>query len=274
MSDTRVYLGFWADHTRNSVAGSALTVSNQAGLYVIAFLALWVRLVGSHFWTIICFVVHQFRASPHAQDALHHQHQFLLRNSQSNIGTLWDLTKVIWYWRSVTRSFTRSFPLLALAISHAILFTAAAFFSSQVASTSNLVLLQRDPACGYLMYPSDPLDTIEKTKQATEWFIANKANAQWALSYVDQCYGANASTSSTMCNSLVHRTFNVSTITADCPFPNTTMCRDKAIRVDSGLLNSAEHLGINSEPRDSLNYRRYRLPVVSVSIGSANSSPV
>lgn len=255
MSDTRIYLGFWADHTRNSVVGSALTVSNQAGLYVIAFLALWVRLVGSHFWTIICFGCHQLRASPYAQDALHHQYQFLLRNSQSNIGTLWDLTKVMWYWRSTARSFARSFPLLALALSHACLFTAAAFFSSQVASTSNLVLLQRDPACGYLMYP-DQLDTIDETKQATEWYIANKANAQWALSYIDQCYGPNASTSTTMCNTLVHRTLNVSSSTVDCPFPNATMCRDNAVQVDSGLLNSAEHLGINSNPRDSIDYRR------------------
>ncbi|KEF59402.1 uncharacterized protein A1O9_04246 [Exophiala aquamarina CBS 119918] len=254
MSDTRIYSGFWTDHTRGSVAGTALTVSNQPGLYVIAFLALWVRLVGSHFWTILCFVFHQLRASPHPQDALHHQHQFLLRNSQSNIGTLWDLTKVAWYWKSSTRSFMRSFPLLALALFHAFLFTAAAFFSSQVASTSNLVLLERDAACGYLMFPNQ-LDTLDETKQATEWYIANKANAQWALSYVEQCYGSNASTSNSMCNTLVHRTLNLSSSTVDCPFPNATMCRDKAFQVDSGHLNSAEHLGINSLPRDSLDYR-------------------
>lgn len=255
MSDPQIYLGLWADHARSSVGRSSWTVSNQTGLYVIAFLALWVRLVGGHFWSIICFILHQLKASPHPQDALHHQHQFLLRNSQSNIGTLWDLTKVIWYWRTATRSFTRSFPLLALAISHAVLFTAAAFFSSQVASTSTLVLLKRDPACGYLMFPTEPLDTLEKTKQATEWYIANKANSQWALSYVDQCYGANASTGSTMCNTLVHRTLNVSTSMVDCPFPNATMCRDSAVLVDSGFVNSAKDLGLNSNLQDSLDYR-------------------
>jgi len=254
MSDTRIYSGFWADHTRGSVEGTALTVGNQAGLYVIAFLALWVRLVGSHFWTIVCFVCHQLRASPHPEDALHHQQQFLLRNSQSNVGTLWDLTKVIWYWRSSTRSFVRSFPLLALALTHAFLFTAAAFFSSQVASTSSLVLLARDPACGYLLYPNQTV-TLDETKQATEWYIANKANAQWSLSYVDQCYGPNASTSSTMCNTLVQRTLNLSSSTVDCPFPNATMCRDRAFRVDSGHLNSATHLGINSHSKDSIDYR-------------------
>lgn len=104
------------------------------------------------------------------------------------------------------------------------------------------------------MYPDQP-DTIEETKQATEWYIANKANAQWALSYIDQCFGPNASTSTTMCNTLVHRTLNVSSSTVDCPFPNATMCRDQAIQVDSGLLNSAKHLGINSDPRDSVDYR-------------------
>lgn len=255
MSSAPIYLGFWSDYSRGLISGSTLTVSHQSGFYLISFLALFVRLVGGHLWTIICFILHQFRTTTTSQDGLHHQHQFLLRNSQSNTSTIWDLTKVAWGWRSaVKHSFARTFPLLALAITHTVLITAAAFFSSLVASSSNLVLIQNNPACGYLQYPSS-VQTLSDTKQALEWQIATKASSKWALDYVNTCY--NGSSSNTLCNSLVHRALDLKTSVAECPFPNTTICLDEGFQVDTGYINSAEHLGINSKPEDSIDYRRY-----------------
>ena len=255
MSSAVTYLGFWVNHSRGLIFGSILTVSHQSGFYLIAFLALFVRLVGAHLWSIICFILHQVRTTSDASDGLHHQHQFLLRNSQSNTSFIWLLTKVAWGWRSAARhGYTRTLPLLGLAITHLVLITAAAFFSSQVASTSNLVLIKESPACGYLRYPSY-VNTLAETKQAIEWQIASKSSSKWALDYVSECY--NGTSSSTLCNSLVRRTIELNSTSADCPFPNATICLDNGFRTDTGYINSAKHLGINSDPEDSIDYRRW-----------------
>lgn len=253
MSDENVYIGFWTDRSKGGWSGSYLTVDHESGFYLISFLTLFVRLVGTHLWTMVTFALHQLRSTTEARDGLHHQHQFLLRNSQSSTVTIWDLAKVAWFWRDKTAgSFGRTFPLVSLAIAHLTLFTAAAFFSSKIASGANIALVAASPGCGYLPFINDPSDLTE-TKTNLQWQIAGRDASDWALDYVRECYDTNSTSS--LCETFVRPRIHVNSSIAACPF-DSTMCTDEAIQVDTGYLNSATHFGINSDSEDSIDYRR------------------
>lgn len=45
-----VYTGFWINRTDGRIAGATLTLGSTNGVYLIAFLAIVVRIAGGHFW--------------------------------------------------------------------------------------------------------------------------------------------------------------------------------------------------------------------------------
>ena len=82
-------LGTWMNWTKGPILGATITIDLRDGALLISFLALFVRLVGSHAWSIFCYMFHQWQSSKGERDALHHQQQTLLRNSGSVTSTLW-----------------------------------------------------------------------------------------------------------------------------------------------------------------------------------------
>ncbi len=170
--------------------GATLTTTGSQGFLLVSFLTLFVRMAGGHFWSILCFVLHQFKSSAAPQDGLHHQHQLLLRNSQSHTSTLWDLIKVSIYWRSnAKRGFWRTLPLITLALLHLCIWTGASLFSSHVASTSNEVLVQ-SPYCGYVTFPnttSGQISALDNTGNADN-YIYRRTRASLSSSYARSCY--------------------------------------------------------------------------------------
>lgn len=52
-----VQTGAWINHTKGRVLGATITLDAERSVLLIAFFALFVRLVGSHLWSIICYLV-------------------------------------------------------------------------------------------------------------------------------------------------------------------------------------------------------------------------
>ena len=73
-------------------------MSSSSGALLVAFLALFVRLVGNHFWEIICFLIFWARTSARsrAKDGLWHQQQALLRNKQTDGTFAFELLRASW----------------------------------------------------------------------------------------------------------------------------------------------------------------------------------
>lgn len=258
-TDVAVYTGFWINWSKGPISGATITTNGQHGFYLVSFLTLFVRMAGGHLWSIICFTIHQIKSSFEPQDGLHHQHQLLLRNSQSHTSTVWDLMKVAWYWRKRAKhSFGRTLPLIGLAMFHLVLFTAAAFFSSQIASTSDEVLMAENKYCGYLSLPSTPPGhyTSADLKQVTAYDVSTKMTATWSENYVRDCYLGSGDNSS--CNLFAKAAIDLEYNYVSCPFGDDICIEETngAFQVDTGYVNSDKDLGINSRKQDSVDYRR------------------
>lgn len=75
MSSDIACTGRWIRWADGPVLGSTLTLTSRNGSFLVAFLALYVSFVGGQFWTILKFLIHQWRAKRRPKDALHHQQQ-------------------------------------------------------------------------------------------------------------------------------------------------------------------------------------------------------
>lgn len=79
-----------------------------------------------------------------------------------------------------------------------------------------------------------------------------------ASAYAQQCYDENATTQ--QCSVFVRKAIQPSTLTnTTCPFPGKDkICTRNStnFRIDTGLLNSHTHLGMNTAPRDRFGWRR------------------
>lgn len=248
MASTNIYTGFWIDWEYGLIRGTTLTTSGVSGFYLVAFLTLYVRAVGGHFWSILCYIVHQIQCTREDRDALHYQSLALLRNSHSTSSYLWDLTELIWAWRGkVKRLLGRTVLLYLMGVLQVLTFALAAFFSSRIASNSRPVLIDNEKYCGY--YGNDV--------SQIDFMVNSRRTAEWALNYARECYVDGVDSS--LCNTFTTRSFDIQTKSVSCPFPDKSIClptREGALQMDTGYLNSAKHFGINSKRRDSFDYRK------------------
>lgn len=144
--------------------------------------------------------------------------------------------------------------IFIIALACVALSTVASIFSTRVANIGGEVLLKggRCSALG-TQQEFDPnryqdfisLFAVERGRQ-----VENAAN------YARRCYGAASRGSE--CEDFIAQKFPMTVTTnASCPF-NSSVCRtqDKNIFLDSGLLDSHTHFGINSKPEERFQYRR------------------
>lgn len=59
MVESSIYTGIWINWSKGPILGATLTTTSKDGFLLASFLALFVRMVGSHFWSVLCFVIHQ-----------------------------------------------------------------------------------------------------------------------------------------------------------------------------------------------------------------------
>src|SRR5277367_4316988 len=70
MAELSIYTGFWINWSKGPILGATLTTTSQDGFLLVSFLALFVRMVGGHFWSVLCFVMHQLKSDLGSQDGL------------------------------------------------------------------------------------------------------------------------------------------------------------------------------------------------------------
>ena len=256
------YTGPWMNWTKGPIYGGTITLALRDGSILVSFFALFVRLVGSHLWSIFCYLLHQWRSKQGNRDAFHHQHQALLRNSSSVTTTLWLWLKVGWAWRSETfHPMLRSLAFVTIAILHIAAFGIAGLFSSRIVITDSSVLVRSD-VCGAWPQPdqftaSNSINynnaTLAVLKEQESYAINSRQYLTSSLAYVQSCYLVDSGCENyDYIVGALNQTVNWN---ASCPF-DESLCLTEAVEIDTGFIDSAIHLGINAKPGDRVWYRK------------------
>ena len=252
VDEHNVHLGFWINWSYGRISGATLTLSQENGGLLIAFLAIFVALVSKSYWRIVCFCLHSMLSSKSPQDALYHQRQAILRNSTTAEIGIASFIRMFWSWRGKrVQAIKRLLPLLLLAGLSSAAFAVAGIFSSNIArSWDNEVLIQSN-SCG--MVRSRKNITAEQALSILVPHWAERASK--ASNYALQCY-SNSSTS-TNCNTYVKDQLHFTAETnASCPFyEGICLSRDRNIKVDTGYINTVTDLGLNLPPEYQLQFR-------------------
>lgn len=259
------YSGFWMNHGRtSSILGLTLTLSTRNGSIFISFLTMFIRIVESHLWDVIRFLLHQSRVTQKPEDALYHQQQAVLRNSTSEPQSILRMIMLMWSWRSsAERAYTRSLPLIALISFHFAAFTAAGLFASRVVLSSSEVLIRDGhdgTVCGTWNYQLQ--GNGENLSADAQGFSQQTQAYQEALSksmeYERACYSDSRRVDYD-CDIFTVRRINA-TVNQHWPCfftdPSTCISELDNIQIDTGYINSNEHLGINAPRQDSVDYRK------------------
>ncbi|KAH8883500.1 hypothetical protein GQ53DRAFT_882709 [Thozetella sp. PMI_491] len=256
MVQHRVHIGFWTNWSRGSVFGATVTLSRDNGNLLIAFTAFFVGLVAARFWRIICLVLHRWFSTPESRDALHHQRQVILRNSESAESAFWSLSQLFWAWRRTnSRSLSRVLPSFTVALFCAVAFTVASGFSSKVSTGIGNEVLIDGRYCGLVLSAGDSqVQSINQTTPSMQIYEAGQVNN--AANYAQQCY-SSSSPGMFDCSSFVTSRLPANIDThASCPFKEQ-VCRtkDSNIHLDTGYLDSDTHLGLNAPPDERFLFR-------------------
>ncbi|KAI9885504.1 MAG: hypothetical protein M1823_002686 [Watsoniomyces obsoletus] len=254
-SAAEIYEGVWIDWSKGRVRGVTLTIDSNNAVFLTAFLALFIQFVGSSWWAVLAFAVHQFKASKHPQDGLYHQHQVVFRNAPAGTA-LTLLLQSGRAWRNIVkRPLLRSLPWALFAALHIASWQAAAIMSARIGAQDGDVLL-RSPHCGDWNNAREDLPSYDRT--AADSLLAYwRHNRQLSLlssTYASSCY--NASTEQSHCKTLSGKPVNwTTTYDVACPF-TPGMCDRPALQMDTGPIDSHEHLGINARESDRVTYHR------------------
>lgn len=245
-----VYTGVWTNWSRGRVLGTTITLSNSDGDLVIAFTAFFVGLIASRFWRIACLVFHRVYSTKDPRDALYHQRQVILRNSESAGSGVWSVIGLYWAWRDSTpakKIFIRTIPLIIFSLACVVGFTLASGFSSRISTAVGNQVLIDGSNCGYLA-GGGPIKGTWEVNQLT-----NAAN------YAQQCYSSsNGSVSGVLdCTLFVTKKLDIVVDdSAPCPF-DSSICRsdNTNLLLDTGYINSVNHLGMNAHPEEAVRIR-------------------
>ncbi|KAG8164825.1 hypothetical protein KVR01_005100 [Diaporthe batatas] len=247
-ADYAVHHGVWTNWSRGRIMGATLTLSRKDGNYLLSFTAVFISLVSTRFWRILCFIAHKRFSTSEPRDALHHQRQAILRNSASALASLWTLSQLVWTWRKVAdRLLSRAMPLVFTAVLCAAAFTLAGGFSSQLSTGIGNEVLLDGSHCGIVSPVVNGSGNPELTYAANSLF--NAAN------YAQQCY-VNTSRAFDCTKFVQPRLTSFIDRNAPCPF-DSSVCRsnDSNIYMDTGHIDTSKLLGINSPASQRILYR-------------------
>lgn len=250
-----IYLGVWTNWSRGSVMGLTLTMTRNNADLLIALVAFYVAFVGGRIWRVFCFACHSIVSSKSnkPRHGTYHQHQVIMRNSPSAPNAVVALVQVLWAWRSTKGRPTGVLVItLFLAAFFSLAFLVASSFSSRLSTVAGDEVLIARGRCGWLDQGEDNFDGFigVYSPHISKLFL-NAAN------YAQECYGENRS-GLLGCNKFVQQAlpFTVDT-NAPCPFePGLCRTNTSNIRLDTGLIDSNDHIGLNAKPEDRVLWRR------------------
>ncbi|KLU91505.1 hypothetical protein MAPG_10023 [Magnaporthiopsis poae ATCC 64411] len=253
-----VYIGVWTNYYTNTVT---LTVTQDVGSVLTAALALFVSVAISHLWSIVCFIIHQIRSTPQPRSGIHHQRQALLRNNTTAAWTAWVLIKLAWTWRGKARGVAGGTAVLVpISVLFVAFIAGMSILSSRIQLINSDVLLTGQE-CGRV----PPLTVNEDGKWSPTEGQAALTMLKWsyerATEYGQNCYGPATSPDDPEPPSC--RDFPLTRVPMSirvgvpCPFGDGVCAEPSgAITLDTGLIDSNDHLGVNSPPGDRIKYQK------------------
>jgi hypothetical protein len=252
--NSQVHTGIWTNWSHGPVYGATLTLSTKYGGVLTAFLAIFVSLTGGFFWNIVSFSIHQINTTEPSQrqDALHYRRQVTLRNSAALPAALQFLRLWHLHRKTSSRPALRLLPVAVLATLTALLFYVSGIFTSYITSVPGNSTIVLGPHCGGYIFTST-LDSYVTYSQLSKM----NADTNEAANYARQCYQENPS--ELTCGTFVRPSLPFMTVqNTSCPFaPYLCLWNpNSALRLDTGLLDSSEDLGINAPLKDRIHFRR------------------
>jgi hypothetical protein len=251
----QIYVGFWINWSKGSTAGLTLTLTHRQGAYLTAFVAILVTYTGRCVWNIARFIIHQRLCTPPtaAKDAVYHQRQAILRNTDSGLAAAWRFLQMSYAWRG-NQVFRKIVVVLFFSSLLTLSAIAASILSSQVANSTGDEVLISSPNCGWQRTPNSFNYSQTAVLTARVWALAEDS-----LNQADLCYGQSSLEKS--CSFFVKPkiSYNLSR-DIECPFKKTDgtlLCAEgsRAIRLDSGYFNSHHDLGFNTKPKHQFLWR-------------------
>ena len=263
MSSIPVYTGFWHDYTRDGAYGWTLTLNVKWSAILVSALSTFVAIVAGSFWSLLAFVIHQWRARPGEEDGVYFQQQVVYRNPMSAWGVIVELFKIWGAWRSrrrgraaprrlVRRSFLFLLPPLVVVAG----FTAAGIFVGDVTRPTyegNNVKI-KPVNCGIVSF-----NNTESPYEIQAPWLKYVDDTLAARAYARSCYGSTATPA--VCGEYPKQSLPYNQANVTCPFgedpTGKSLCSvDLALSLDSGLLDTSDYLGINVPKKDRLLFRR------------------
>jgi hypothetical protein len=248
-NSTSIYTGPWVNWSDGLVLGSTITLSARNGAILTSFIATFITIIGAQLWKILCFTFHQSRASQEPRDGLYHQHQNVFRNSSTPGGAAWSFMLQSWHWWGRARhSLTRSLPWALFSILYIIVFALLSVFgSSEVAKAAGQDRLTRGSQCGY--WQTNGSTTGQGSFEAKVLIDTKRAAA-----YARDCYDGSAD--DLKCNTYATPHLRWEGTETDCPFKDGICYGNNTYKMDTGLVDSHDDLGINTPQKERLKYRR------------------
>ncbi|KAI0528131.1 hypothetical protein F5B22DRAFT_22873 [Xylaria bambusicola] len=243
-----VYIGVWTNWSRGKVLGLTLTLRRQEANLLVAFTAFFIAFIATRFWRVLCFAFHRMHAADTSQNAVYHQRQAILRNSSSPEEGIRQLVKLAWTNRDKKgRNPTLFIAFIALLC--IIAFTAAGGLSSQVSTAIGTEVLIKSLNCGLLSLENGPSGSDGPTTITQKFFALAPSKAEViddAANYAQQCYSNDTAGNLDCSRFAVKRLTSLIDTNAECPVERK-MCRSSSnnLRIDSGYIDSREHLGLN-----------------------------
>jgi hypothetical protein len=257
-----VYQGFWTNWSKGKTLGGTLTLSFAKSTILVAVLAIFVQVTGSQLWKVVQIALHQSRATQKPRDALHHQHQAVLRNNSSDFGSIWQFLRIGLAWRHqrTTNALRRSLALVIWALLHFTLFALAGILSTLLIHAGDAVL-SRSPFCGkfnntYLTSLGNHSSTGMPGHLQNEYYVQYQIRYEQSQQYAESCYMKSETLAS--CDLLSSPLLSWNTTTHNsCAFGSPVcLTATPSVTFDTGFLSSHEDLGLNAPEQDRIWYRK------------------
>jgi hypothetical protein len=263
MASSKVFIGYWENFSANGTDRFVLTLPERSAGYLISILTLIISITGTFSWGIIAYALHQMRVS-HGRDIspVQLQLQILLRNAKSLPSAMSDSISILRAWWKVKvinskfRLHVCGIVILSTVLSLG--FTTAGIAISSIANTSEqeIIALAQADQCVFWNWNVTVAD-----QEAWGLFVRFTVDTTLrARNYAKSWYTNNPSVAAPQSMFPV-KTLPFTTYSAPCPFQGANRCisndsQNPAFVLDTGLLTTDIHFGVNTQADRTMQLRR------------------
>jgi hypothetical protein len=258
MSQYQAHTGFWINHSRSPSLGATLTLHTRSANILISALTVFVTICTTCFWIIAAYLLHQIIIRRKTTDVVGLQHQVILRNSSSPLGSLWDIIKVQAAWRngSIPKIKRRTLGLAIPALLIWLLFSIASLFVSEIASkgSGGTEVLLVPNNCGVYHYNNSAPDHVGSL--GAQLAKTNRDTIR-ARAYAGSFYDVSSSSVTQQSVFAVDAIPYKNITNTSCPFESSRCLEPKgAFSIGTPLLDSHSIFGINAPKNDRVQIQK------------------